>query len=96
MQAFNNLDVPRYALELVHCGVSSHNGASIANALMLDLQESGCLKDNIDLDSLILDKNKITRHEIKVKNRIRDITVSKIQTFYALVLTENLTILGFS
>ena len=56
---YNLTKNPRYALELVKGDISSNLGASLANALLLDLRAIGLLIPNIDIKNIYMDKCKI-------------------------------------
>ena len=64
---YNLTKIPRYALELVRGDISSNLGASLANALFLDLRAMGLLIPNIDIKNIYMDKCKIDRAKFKVK-----------------------------
>ena len=56
---YNLTKISRYALELVRGDISSNLGASLANALLLDLRAMGLLIPNIDIKNIYMDKCKI-------------------------------------
>ena len=64
---YSGLKIPRFCMELVRGDVSSRCGASIANALLLDLQDFGLLKLPVPLKNLFLDKNKVSRQMERVR-----------------------------
>ena len=53
---YSLIKFPRYALELVRGDISSNLGASLANALLLDLKAMGLLIPNININNIIIDK----------------------------------------
>ena len=56
---YNLIKFPRYALELVRKDISSNLGASLANALLLNLKAMGLLIPNIDINDIIIVKCKV-------------------------------------
>ena len=60
---YNLLKTPRYAIELIRGNVSSNLGASLANALLLDLQAMDLLRPGADVKDVALDKSKIDREK---------------------------------
>lgn len=54
-------------MELIRGDVSSNLGASLANALMLDLKSMNLLQPNVDVKQIMVDKSKLDRE----KNRVR-------------------------
>ena len=57
----------RYAPELVRGDISSNLGASLTNALLLDLKAMGLLIPSININDIIIDKCKVNRAKTKVK-----------------------------
>ena len=64
---YSLIKFPRYALELIRRDISSNLGASLANALLLDLKAMGLLIPNININNIILDKYKVDWAKIKLK-----------------------------
>jgi hypothetical protein len=54
---YSFLKTPRYAMELIRSDVSSNVGASLANAVLLDLQAMDLLKPGLDTQQIIIDKS---------------------------------------
>ena len=48
-------------MELVRSGTSTRAGASLGNALILDLRNCGLLSPDANIELLMMDKNKISR-----------------------------------
>nr|XP_047128271.1 uncharacterized protein LOC124808992 [Hydra vulgaris] len=65
--AYNFFKPSRYALELIRADVSSRIGASLGNAFLLDLQATGLLVPNLNLNTVFIDKSKIDRQKTRVK-----------------------------
>ena len=68
---YSLIKFPRYALELVRRDISSNVGASLANALLLDLKAMGLLIPNININDIIIDKCKVDRAKTKVKTTVQ-------------------------
>nr|XP_047142916.1 uncharacterized protein LOC124817150 [Hydra vulgaris] len=66
--AYNFFKPSRYALELIRADVSSRIGASLGNAFLLDLQATGLLVPNLNLNTVFIDKSKIDRQKTRVKS----------------------------
>ena len=64
---YSLIKFPRYALELIRGDISSNLGASLANALPLNLKAMGLLIPNININDIIIDKCKVDRAKTKVK-----------------------------
>ena len=64
---YNLLETPRYAMELIRGNVSSNLGASLANALLLDLQAMDLLRHGVDVKDVALDKSEIDREKGRMK-----------------------------
>ena len=64
---YSLIKFPRYALELVRGDISSNLGASLANALLLNLKVMGLFIPNININDIIIDKCKVDRAKTKVK-----------------------------
>ena len=58
---YNLLKTPTYAMELIRGNVSSNLGASLANALLLDLQAMDLLRPGVDVKDVALHKSKTDR-----------------------------------
>lgn len=69
---YNMIHTPKFAMELIRNGVSTRRGASLANALLLDLHDIGLL--NTDPANIILDKCKVYREMRNMKNVSTSIT----------------------
>ena len=69
-------------MELIRGDLSSNLGASLANALLLDLDAADLLKHPVS--SILLDKSKIDREKARVKNK----NVQTPQEFLKLVISE--------
>ena len=54
-------------MELIRGNVSSNLGASLANALLLDLQAMDMLRPGVDVKGVALDKSKIDREKSRMK-----------------------------
>ena len=54
-------------MELIRGNVSSNLGASLANALLLDLQAMDLLRPGVDVKGVALDKSKIDREKSRMK-----------------------------
>ena len=61
--SYNLLKTPIYAMELIRGNVSSNLGASLANALLLDLQAVDLLRPGVD----VKDKSKIDKEKSRMK-----------------------------
>ena len=65
---YSILKTPRFAMELIRGDVSSRLGASLANALLLDLQSAHLLNFELPINTIYLDKNKLNRQKTLVKD----------------------------
>jgi len=68
-KSYSYLKTPRFGMELIRGDVSSSLGASLGNALMLDLHSMGLFKLSVDLAQIFLDKSKIDREKARVKDK---------------------------
>ena len=55
-------------MELIRGDISSNQGASLANALLLDLKAMKLLDSSVDVKQIIIDKSKLDREKERVRN----------------------------
>jgi len=69
----NFLKTPRYAMELIRGDVSSRLGASLANALLLDLKNMNLLDPCVDVNQILIDKAKLDREKSRMREKSTEI-----------------------
>ena len=85
--SYNLTKTPRFAMELVRSGTSTRAGASLGNALILDLRNCGLLSPDVNIELLMMDKNKISRQMDAAKIKSESI----LSTRLVLALTGEMT-----
>ena len=75
----SDLKTPRFGMELVRGDVSSRLGASLGNALMLDLHAMGLFKSSANLKQIFMDKSKIDREKARVKNKNDELHEDRVE-----------------
>ena len=78
-ETYSDLKTPRFGMELVRGDVSSRLGASLGNALMLDLHAMGLFKSSVNLKQIFTDKSKIDAEKARVKNKSDELHEDRIE-----------------
>ena len=78
-ETYSDLKTPRFGMELVRGDVSSRLGASLGNALILDLRAMGLFKSSVNLKQSFMDKSKIDREKARVKNKSDELHKDRVE-----------------